>query len=315
MNNGERAKEYLNYLESIGFDYLNPYNDIRDFISQITSDRAEDLLHESVKFLKEINGVPYSYCIVENPGAKERLYYKIRDYAINVVNYFMVEKDYMIKEYKNTVNISDPERYEIEDKVAKEYLNYIHTIDSLDNLSDDGLKRAFLRTFDTIRYFYQTVVAYNDIDKASNESLWEMEKIADMVRNGELVFVSNSKNSISSNNHEDEEQDIIPAAISRSYSGLGVKTKMLISICPEDDKLDQEYNNIHNAFDNHEASYRIIFLLREFLKRLKSIYETKDFITDINLQDYHIIFITGPCHGVQFVKDDFSVITYTNEKR
>lgn len=309
MNNGERAQEYLKYLESIGFEYLNRIN-IQDFISQITPDKAEDLLHESVKFLKDINGIPCSYCIINHPDDKEKKYYKIRDYAINVVNYFMLEKDYMIREDENVVNANNHERYEIEDEVAKEYLNYIHGIDSLDNISDDGLKRAFLKTFDTIRYFYKTVVAYNDIDKAANESLWEMEKIADMVRNGDLTL--KSKNSILSNNHEDKEQDIIPAAI--TFSSNGVKTKMLVSIHPEDDKLNQQFNNIHNAFNKQEASYHIIFLLGEFLKRLKFIYESKDFITDINLQDYHIIFITGSSEcGIQFVKDDFSVMIYTNE--
>ena len=308
MNNGERAKEYLNYLESIGFEYLNRIN-IQDFISQITPDKAEDLLYESVKFLKDINGIPCSYCIINHPDDKERQYYKIRDYAINVVNYFMLEQDYTIREYENDVNVNDSERYKIEDDVAKEYLNYIDSIGSLDNLSNDELKRVFLKTFDIIRYFHPTVLASNDIDKASNVSLRKMQEITDMIRNEKLVL--KFKNSIPSNN-EDEEQDIIPAAI--TFSSNGVKTKMLVSIHPEDDKLDQEFNNIHNAFNKQEASYRIIFLLGEFLKRLKFIYESKDFITDINLQDYHIIFITGLDCGIQFVKDDFSVMIYTNEK-
>lgn len=310
MTNARRAIEYLKYLESIGFDYLNPDNNIEDFIGEITPDKAEDLLLESVKFLKEINGVPYSYCIAAHPGDKEREYYKIRDYAIHVVNYFMLKKDYTIREYKNVVSVSDPERYEIEDETAKYYLNYIHSIDSLDNLNNDELKRAFLKTFDTIRYFYPTVVATNDIDKASNESMWKMQEIADMVRNEKLVLHFND--SKASNNDEDKEQDIIPAAI--SYSTKEVKTKMTISIHPEDEKLDQEFNNINNAFNKHEDSYRIIFLLEEFLKRLKFIYETKNFITDINLQDYHIIFILGTDCGIQFIKDDFSVMIYTNEE-
>lgn len=281
------AKQYIKYIEKL--DPLNT-ND---------ADKIEELLIKTNDILQYFYAVPTD---IQNDDDRAI------DEAISRLGAIveLIENETLMLKIRPCCNIDKEGKItmEVMDKMKKNPYYSMTPYEAINVIS--WFKGTFKETIgdkvyhhmdlkpDAAHTFNKALLVLNEILKADGYSVIKDE---DTIREDKEQVI---------------EQDIIPAAI--SFRTNIVKTKMLISIHPGDDKLDQEFNNIYNAFDKRESSYRIIFSLREFLKRLKFIYESKDFITNINLQDYHILFITGLDGGIQFIKDDFSVMIYTIDR-